>query len=101
MIPFSDFINKHNRNNIIASIERNYPGVNTFMYMAHKWSYDVDSTKDRELYNLLMSLKHVGNIESMTEREIRKVYKFIIKRRLRHADYDDFEDMFLRASDYE
>lgn len=88
---------KRNEDSTIRDIESNYPGVNQFFAVANKWASDVSRNEDPQLYNLLSRYAKKKGVSDLSDMELRSIYKFIVKRNLR--SYEDFEEMFIGASE--
>jgi hypothetical protein len=107
MKTYTKFINefaffdkwKHNRkiDKTFDNISTNYPGVQEFLMAAKEWAHEVDPDVDPVLYKLLDSLKRKKSINDLTEKDLRKLYKFLVRRRL--DTYDDMVTMFINASE--
>ena len=82
--------------NAVENIENKYPGVNSFLYSASKWAYEVSPNKNEELYNLLYSLRNVKHLQDFTDQELRMIYKFIKLEGIRYSD--GFESFFISAT---
>jgi hypothetical protein len=77
-------------------ITSKYPGVQEFLMAAKEWAHEIDKDYDPALYKLLDSLKRKKSIKNLSDTDLRKIYKFIVKRRL--SDYDDMVNVFIQAS---
>ncbi len=80
---------------VAKDIDTHYPGVNQFFYAASKWGHEISSLLDKELYNILNKIKHRKSVESLSQNDLRNVYKFLIKRKL--ESYEDMERLFIEA----
>jgi hypothetical protein len=77
-------------------INDKYPGVHEFLMTAKEWGHEVDSNNDPQLYSMLKKLKRKKSIMDLSEKDLRNLYTFLVKRGV--STYDDMEEMFIGAS---
>jgi len=77
-------------------INNKYPGVHEFLMAAKEWGHEVDGNIDPRLYTILKKLRRKKSIMDLSEKDLRLLYTFLVKRGV--DDYDDMEEMFIGAS---
>jgi hypothetical protein len=76
-------------------INDKYPGVHEFLMAAKEWGHEVNNNYDPQLYSMLKKLKRKKSIMDLSEKDLRSLYAFLVKRGI--STYDDMEEMFIGA----
>ena len=77
-------------------IDQHYPGVHEFLIAAKEWAHDIQYAYDPKLYRLLRSLNGKKSILDLTDSELRRIYRFLVKRGV--EDYESAKEMFINAT---
>ena len=73
-------------------IDNKYPGVFQFMSVASRWILRAKRIKNKELRTLLTRLKRKTDIMAFSQKDFRRVYKFIKDKNL--SDIESIRRMF-------